>query len=138
LKRFLAVFLLILAGCSPGRRIEVVRLCDLHTEHLDRLEAEVCVRNGGAKAVTLYCADVTLVYRDRRMCRLVVGEPIEIAPRSVSEVTLRADMEIYDLAVVSAFSKMFARDSDKALSFIVLNGTATVGEGSRRRKINLR
>ncbi len=138
MKRFLTVLLLLLAGCAPGRRVEIVRIYDLHTEHLDRMDVRACIRNGGAKAVTLYEADVTVVYRDRDMCRVVLDTPVTLPSRSESDISVQAGMEVYDLAVVSAFSRMLARDSVKALSFTALKGTVCVGEGARRRKIRLR
>ncbi|UKI39644.1 MAG: hypothetical protein L6V35_01940 [Alistipes putredinis] len=83
--------------------MEILRLDTLHTEHLRRLDAGVTVRSGFDRAVELRSADAVIMYRGRRMCRIELSEPVNIAARSISQVSLAADMEIYDMAAVSAF-----------------------------------
>lgn len=137
MRRIAVILLLLLVGCGIGRKVEILRLDTLHTEHLRRLDAGVTVRSGFDRAVELRSADAVIMYRGRRMCRIELSEPVNIAARSISQVSLAADMEIYDMAAVSAFSRLYARDSVKALSFIGIKGRASVKIGAAERKIKL-
>lgn len=137
MRRIAVILLLLLVGCGIGRKVEILRLDTLHTEHLRRLDAGVTVRSGFDRAVELRSADAVIMYRGRRMCRIELSEPVNIAARSISQVSLAADMEIYDMAAVSAFSRLYARDSVKALSFVRIKGRASVKIGTKERKIKL-
>ncbi len=137
MRRIAVILLLLLVGCGIGRKGEILRLDTLHTEHLRRLDAGVTVRSGFDRAVELRSADAVIMYRGRRMCRIELSEPVNIAARSISQVSLAADMEIYDMAAVSAFSRLYARDSVKALSFIGIKGRVSVKIGTKERKIKL-
>ena len=137
MRRIAVILLLLLVGCGIGRKVEILRLDTLHTEHLRRLDAGVTVRSGFDRAVELRSADAVIMYRGRRMCRIELSEPVNIAARSISQVSLAADMEIYDMAAVSAFSRLYARDSVKALSCIGIKGRVSVKIGTKERKIKL-
>ena len=137
MRRIAVILLLLLVGCGIGRKVEILRLDTLHTEHLRRLDAGVTVRSGFDRAVELRSADAVIMYRGRRLCRIELSEPVNIAARSISQVSLAADMEIYDMAAVSAFSRLYARDSVKALSFIGIKGRVSVKIGTKERKIKL-
>lgn len=138
MRRLFVILLLFLVGCGTGRRIEVLRVDGLHTSHLNFLSAELTVRNRYGRPVELQGADVEITYRDRRMCRLVLSSPVTLDALSLSQVRLGADMEIYDMAAGSAFSRLYARDSVKAVSFVRMRGRAAVKIGAAQRKIRLR
>lgn len=138
MRRLAVIMMLLLAGCAAGKRIEFLHLSDLHTEHLNYLSAEAVVRNDLGREVRLTGADAVITYRGRKMCRIVLSRPLVLAAESISQVCLEADMEIYDMAVLSAFTRLYGRDSEKAMSFVSLDGRATVKIGAAERKIKLR
>ena len=110
---------------------------NFRTEHLRRVFADVTLHNGYAREVSLLGADVVITYRGRRMCRLQLSNPVALGAKCTGTVHVEAEMEVYDAAAASAFSRLWARDRDKTLSFTAVSGTLMVKIGSKKRKISI-
>ncbi len=123
-----------LTGCNPAAKFAVVEAGVPVLNGLTSLHGRAVVENGGARALTIENAVVTVRYRGRELGRARLLLPVEIPPGGESEVRYDLAFEGVSLASVQTLASHMMSNPDA----VTVDLDGWIRRGRMRKKIELR